>query len=256
VNITPELIAWGFFSLFMGAICFPTAGGAAWIALRPRSLWAPFRWVIAMAIMLSAGYLVYGVLPEIFDLTLRQDHRDVMESGIILGQVVGALVFFRLFKKQNALGWLPREDEDHRAQPYSRWHSGQRVRVENEITVAQFRVYGCIFALLIGLEMPALNLFLILFDAMPLPISEFAVALALLGLWLLVVFLFTEADVIKKALAIFKGWETYLLVFVPYILFVGTTSVCKRLLLSIYAAFRPNNPRREKRLKDYGPKDL
>lgn len=75
---------------------------AAWAALKPKRLWAPFRCVIAIAIIFSVGYLVYGVSPELFDLKFRQKNRLVMAIGMLAGMYVGKFAS-RILIKENDL---------------------------------------------------------------------------------------------------------------------------------------------------------
>jgi hypothetical protein len=98
----------------------------------------------------------------------------------------------------------------------------------------QARGLGIVFALIFGLGVP---LFLVgpwLFNSIPFGhLSKSAVlsagVCAFLGLWLAVVSVFASAAELKKVLEPFAGTEA-LILFLPYILFVGTRSVWRRLV--------------------------
>lgn len=89
--------------MFLGAAFVPIFAAGAWAALKPKRLWAPFRCVIAIAIIFSVGYLVYGVLPELFDLKLRQTNRMVMAIGMLAGLYVGKFASRILFKESDLI---------------------------------------------------------------------------------------------------------------------------------------------------------
>jgi undecaprenyl pyrophosphate phosphatase UppP len=97
----------------------------------------------------------------------------------------------------------------------------------------QYRVGGCVFALLIALGVPAFLLGPFLFGGVQFElVSELAlwssVAIGLFGVWLALVCAFTEAEVVEKVVAPFAGSEAVVL-FLPYMIVVGTAALWRRL---------------------------
>jgi hypothetical protein len=100
-------------------------------------------------------------------------------------------------------------------------------------SASEYRIGGCIIAILIGLGVPAFLLGPFLFNNIEI---EFASSLAfiasaicaLFGLWLLVVSYFAEEAVVEKVVAPFQGSEAVFL-FLPYMLFIGTASIWRRI---------------------------
>jgi hypothetical protein len=98
---------------------------------------------------------------------------------------------------------------------------------------SEYRIGGCIIALLIGLGVPSFLLGPFLFNNVEIEFaSTFALIAsaicALFGLWLLVVSFFAEDAVVEKVVTPFQGSEAVFL-FLPYMLFIGTASIWRRI---------------------------
>ena len=98
----------------------------------------------------------------------------------------------------------------------------------------EYRVAGCFIACLIGVGVPAFLLGPFLFEGISLQLASttvivISIVLALFGLWLLVVSIFTETVVIEKVITPFQGGEA-VFIFLPYMLFVGTKAIWLRIV--------------------------
>lgn len=98
----------------------------------------------------------------------------------------------------------------------------------------QYRVGGCVVALLLAFGVPAFLLGPFLFGGVQFEVVSVAalwssVAIGLFGIWLALVCAFTEPEVVEKVVAPFAGSEA-VVVFLPYMLFVGTAALWRRLL--------------------------
>lgn len=97
----------------------------------------------------------------------------------------------------------------------------------------QYRVGGCLIALLLALGVPGFLLGPFLFgDVQFQAVSDAAlwwsVAIGMLGIWLLLVCVITESEIVEKVVAPFAGSEAVVL-FLPFILFTGTVALWRRL---------------------------
>ena len=97
----------------------------------------------------------------------------------------------------------------------------------------QYRVGGCVVALLLALGVPTFLLGPFLFGEVRFELVSDAalwssIAIGLFGLWLALVCALTEAEVVEKVVAPFAGSEA-VFVFLPYMLFVGTAALWRRL---------------------------
>lgn len=98
----------------------------------------------------------------------------------------------------------------------------------------QYRVGGCVVALLLALGVPAFLMGPFLFGGVQFGfVSGLAlwssVAFGLFGIWLALVCALAEAEVVEGVVAPFSGSEAVVL-FLPYMLFVGTAALWRRLL--------------------------
>lgn len=97
---------------------------------------------------------------------------------------------------------------------------------------AQWRAGGAVIALLIGLGVPAFLLGPVVFEGIAwgsLSAAQIAGAAAgaFFGAWLFVVSCFAENDDVRAVVEPFQGSEAVIL-FLPYMLWVGTRSVLRR----------------------------
>lgn len=98
----------------------------------------------------------------------------------------------------------------------------------------QHRIGGCAFALLIGLGVPAFLLGPFLFGGVRFELVSgtalwWSVAIGVFGLWLALVCAFAEVEVVENVMAPFAGSEA-VVIFLPYMLFVCTAALWRRLL--------------------------
>lgn len=98
----------------------------------------------------------------------------------------------------------------------------------------QYRIGGCVVALLFALGVPAFLLGPFLFDGVQIEfISRVAlwtsIVVSLFGLWLALVCALAETEVVEKVVQPFAGSEAVVL-FLPYMLFVGTAALVRRFL--------------------------
>ena len=102
-------------------------------------------------------------------------------------------------------------------------------RMEDSV---QWRAGGCVVALLLGLGVPSFLVGPAIFEGVSwaaLSRAEMGWSLAAFsfGLWLLLVSWLADADDVRKVVEPFQGSEAVVL-FVPYMLWVGTRSVARR----------------------------
>jgi ABC-type Fe3+ transport system permease subunit len=98
----------------------------------------------------------------------------------------------------------------------------------------QYRVLGCVVALLFALGVPAFLLGPFLFGGVQFELVSgsalwSSVGIAIVGMWLALVCALADAEVVEKVVAPFAGAEVVVL-FLPYMLFVGTAALWRRLL--------------------------
>ena len=98
----------------------------------------------------------------------------------------------------------------------------------------QYRVGGCVVSLLLGLGVPAFLLGPFLFGGVQFELISGAalwssVCMAIFGMWLALVCVLADAEVVEKVVAPFSGSEAVVL-FLPCMLFVGTVALWRRLL--------------------------
>lgn len=98
----------------------------------------------------------------------------------------------------------------------------------------QYRVGGCIVAVLLALGVPAFLMGPFLFGGVQFElVSEAALwssaAVGIFGMWVALVCALAEAEVAKKVVAPFAGAEAVAL-FLPYMFFVGTGALWRRAL--------------------------
>ena len=100
--------------------------------------------------------------------------------------------------------------------------------------VLQYRVGGCVVALLLALGVPAFLMGPFLFGGVGFEfVSGLAlwssVAVGLFGAWLALVCVLAEAEVVEGGVAPFGGSEAVVLL-LPYMLFAGTAALWRRFL--------------------------
>jgi hypothetical protein len=102
---------------------------------------------------------------------------------------------------------------------------------------AQWRAGGAVIAVLVGLGVPAFLVGPAVLEGVPwtvLSVAQVAwsAAAAGFGAWLLLVACFAESDDVQKVVEPFQGAEAVIL-FLPYMLWVGTRSIARRIRRSI-----------------------
>lgn len=98
----------------------------------------------------------------------------------------------------------------------------------------QYRVGGCVIAIIFALGVPSFLLGPFLFGGVQFELVSgaalwWSVAIGMLGVWLALVCALADAEVVEKVVAPFAGSEA-VVVFLPYMLFVGTAALWRRLL--------------------------
>jgi hypothetical protein len=98
---------------------------------------------------------------------------------------------------------------------------------------AQFRVAGCVVALLIGLGVPVFLAGPVLFEGIAWAALSnaqigWSAALFCFGVWLFLVSVLAETEEVRKVVEPFQGAEAVVL-FLPYMLWTGTRGIFLRL---------------------------